>query len=322
MFNIRKVYDMMIKKWKHEVRNFPYHHKYDSAMNNYTEKRGKPNMNIEEKLADVLGEDGKLDMTDVFSVMLKSKNGRVDREAFLREVLEGRCSQELIDKAVESSPAAAGLTVDELKELADAARETSRESLKENPNLKESAENIKESENAIKETAETIGSLMENKNLREAFRLAQKNMYLFGAPQVEFTEKGVVKGNKSRLFMMLCLSVMMEVDGASDALKALIAALPKLKDEEISLENLSSEEFDTVFKKFRKKTLAFKTVSTAAGSNPLVGKLFSAGMVKSKLDTFSNRLRDALSDTVATNPKHQVSEKEQQFAELFSKISE
>jgi len=275
-------------------------------------------MNKEEILSKLgVSDDGKVGLNDIVSLILKCRDSGVNREDFLRTALQDKYSQDVIDKAVETTPTEAGLSLEDLEKLTDNAVASCLEAVNMKESLKDTVEKSKEADNLVKGAGEMVKGITQNRFLTNMIRTMQKIMYLYGMPQLEADKQGNITGKKSIMCIIMCLSVFYKVDGSEDAIKALAQLVPKLSDDDFTREKLESDVVEKIVKEWTLKFAGVQAALSVAGSNPLVGVLAQNTGFSKTIGPACIRLRDALADTCITNPNHIASEKEKEIVEQF-----
>lgn len=228
-----------------------------------------------------------------FNAMLGAAAGlpgvRIDREAYLRGALGRHCSEEQISKAIEESPAAAGVPLELLKKIAD-----------ESINLETTKVTLISAAAGIPGGFAMLGTVPADtiQYFAHMLRIAQKLAYLYSWPDL-FAGDGNDMDDATKGVLTLFVGVMFGVHAANVglakvAVKMSNAALIKLPQKALTkgvIYPIVKKVAVAIGEKMTKEIFA-KGVSKAI---PVVGALLSGGLTLASYLSMCKRLKNHLS---------------------------
>ncbi len=256
---------------------------------------------VTEKSKEVLdvGKDGTVDIQDIIKLAIKTPGVHIDREAFLKKEFFKNYPQEVIQDAIDRTPALAGIPADELDKIAD--------------------EVIKFERNCVSGISAALGVpggaamvVTASADIIQYYgytlRAVQKLLYLYGFPELESKGEEVSLDSETTNRIILCLGVMNGVAGANNAVKAVANALAKGVEKKLLAAALTKGAFYPMLKSTLKwfgvsltKEVFAKTVKSAI---PVVGGLVGGGITFLSFKPCCIRLQNVLRDTMLSNPEH------------------
>lgn len=256
---------------------------------------------VTEKSKEVLdvGKDGTIDIQDIIKLAIKTPGVHIDREAFLKKEFFKNYPQEVIQDAIDRTPALAGIPADELDKIAD--------------------EVIKFERNCVSGISAALGMpggaamvVTASADIIQYYgytlRAVQKLLYLYGFPELESEGDEVSLDSETTNRIILCLGVMNGVAGANNAVKAVANALAKGVEKKLLAAALTKGAFYPMLKSTLKwfgvsltKEVFAKTVKSAI---PVVGGLVGGGITFLSFKPCCIRLQNVLRDTMLSNPEH------------------
>ncbi|WP_328668761.1 hypothetical protein [Streptomyces sp. NBC_00328] len=225
---------------------------------------------------------------------------RINREAYLRSALARHCSEEDIRRAIEETPAAAGITVEVLGKVAnDSIRyETG----------KVSALSAAAGIPGIIALPATVPADMAQ-YFGHMLRIAQKLAYLYSWPDL-FSDDGDDLDDATMGVLTLFFGVMFGTQSANAAVGKVAGMMSKQVAKKLPQKALTQGVIYPIVKKvaaylgvqMTKQSFA-KTVSKAI---PLVGAVVSGGLTLATYLPMARRLKSHLSSLELTKPSHRV----------------
>ena len=160
--------------------------------------------------------NGEIDIEDIIIMGLKTPGVRINRREFLHKELFKKYPEDMIEKAIEHNPAYAGISVDEIDQIAD--------------------EVIKFERNCVSGISAALGmpggaAMVATipADIAQYYgymlRATQKLLYLYGFPEIDTEEKGQKFDSETMNILIICLGVMYGAAGANNAIKAMAKAL-------------------------------------------------------------------------------------------------
>ena len=216
--------------------------------------------------------------------------------------------QEVIDKAIETTPAQAGIPSNEIDKIAD--------------------EIIKFERNCVSGISAALGApggwamaatipadIVQYYGY--TLRATQKLLYLYGFPEIDSDEEGLQLDSQTVNQIILCLGVMNGVAGANNAIKGMAKALAVGVEKKLLNTALTKGTFYPLVKAIAKWFGVKMTKTIFAGffkkAIPIVGGVVGGGITFFSFKPCCFRLKNVLQDTVLSNPNHKSSAKEDEF---------
>jgi hypothetical protein len=263
--------------------------------------------NAKEGLVKVLDQDGNgiIDSTDIIIMALKVPGVKVPRDKFLQKELLTYCTPETIEKAIATTPAEAGIDNEIIEKIAD--------------------EVIKFERNAVSGISTALGipggyamlaTIPADISQYYAYmmRAAQKLMYLYGFPEIDINDNELMLDSGTINSLTICLGVMHGVAAANNVIKVMAKALAKGVEKQLLKKALTKGAIYPVVKSVAKWFSVKMTKEVFAGFFkkviPVVGGVVGGGLTFFSFKPCCDRLRDALRDTILSNPQHADSEEE------------
>ena len=160
--------------------------------------------------------NGTIDIEDIIVLAIKTPGVHITRANFLKKELFKNYPQEVIDKAIETTPAQAGIPSNKIDKIAD--------------------EIIKFERNCVSGISVALGApggwamaatipadIVQYYGY--TLRATQKLLYLYGFPEIDSDEEGLQLDSQTVNQIILCLGVMNGVAGANNAIKGMAKAL-------------------------------------------------------------------------------------------------
>ena len=281
------------------------------AVKNALEKAKDVTVNKANEVLDV-NNDGSVDIQDIIILALRTPGVHVNRENFLRKELFKNYPPEVIDDAVARTPALAGIPEEDIDKIAD--------------------EVIKFERNCVSGISAALG--MPGGAAMAAtipadivqyygytLRAIQKLLYLYGFPEIDSDDEGISLDSETINRIIVCLGVMNGVAGANNAIKALAKALSVGVEKKLLATALTKGTLYPILKSTLRwfgvsltKEIFAKTIKNAI---PVVGGVVGGGITFISFKPCCVRLKDVLTDTMLSNPKHVSSTEEEH---IFSHI--
>lgn len=243
--------------------------------------------------------DGEVGIDDIIVQAIKLPGVHVSRASFLQKELFKNHPQEVIDKAISTNPAKAGISADEISKIAD--------------------EVIKFERNCVSGISVALGApggwamaatipadIVQYYGY--TLRATQKLLYLYGFPEINTDEEGLMLDSETLNAIVICLGVMNGVAGANNAIKAMAKAFATGVEKKLLNMALTKGAVYPLVKSVMKWFGIKLTKSLFAGAVkkaiPIVGGVVGGGVTFLSFKPCCYRLKDALSDTMLSNPEH------------------
>lgn len=252
--------------------------------------------------------NGTIDIEDIIVLAIKTPGVYITRANFLKKELFKNYPQEVIDKAIETTPAQAGIPSNEIDKIAD--------------------EIIKFERNCVSGISAALGApggwamaatipadIVQYYGY--TLRATQKLLYLYGFPEIDSDEEGLQLDSQTVNQIILCLGVMNGVAGANNAIKGMAKALAVGVEKKLLNTALTKGTFYPLVKAIAKWFGVKMTKTIFAGffkkAIPIVGGVVGGGITFFSFKPCCFRLKNVLQDTVLSNPNHKSSAKEDEF---------
>ena len=222
---------------------------------------------------------------------------KVNRRDFLNKELFKYYPQSVIDKAIASTPANAGVKSEDINKIAD--------------------EVVKAERNIVSGLSAALGvpgglamlatiPVDLGQYYGAMLRVMQKLLYLYGFPQIDMEERNSRLDSQTVNLLTLCLGVMYGVAGTNHALHVVAKMLAKGVEKKLLKAALTKGAIYPIVKKVAQwfavsmtKEIFAKTVSK---SIPVIGAVIGGGLTFVTFNPCCDRLRKSLENTRLSNP--------------------
>lgn len=252
--------------------------------------------------------NGSIDIEDIIVLAIKAPGVHITRANFLKKELFKNYPQEVIDKAIATTPAQAGIPSEEIDKIAD--------------------EVIKFERNCVSGISAALGApggwamaatipadIIQYYGY--TLRATQKLLYLYGFPEIDSDEEGLQLDSQTINQIILCLGVMNGVAGANNAIKGMAKALAVGVEKKLLNAVLTKGTFYPLLKAIAKWFGVKMTKTLFAGffkkAIPIVGGIFGGGITFFSFKPCCYRLKNVLQDTMLSNPYHKSTAEEDAF---------
>ena len=252
--------------------------------------------------------NGTVDIEDIIVLAIKAPGVHITRANFLKKELFKNYPQEVIDKAIATTPAQAGIPSKEIDKIAD--------------------EVIKFERNCVSGISAALGApggwamaatipadIIQYYGY--TLRATQKLLYLYGFPEIDSDEEGLQLDSQTINQIILCLGVMNGVAGANNAIKGMAKALAVGVEKKLLNAALTKGTFYPLVKVIAKWFGVKMTKTLFAGffkkAIPVVGGIVGGGITFFTFKPCCYRLKNVLQDTMLSNPNHKSTAEEDAF---------
>ncbi len=243
--------------------------------------------------------DDELGIDDIIILAVKTPGVHISRAAFLQKELFKNHPQDVIDKAIATTPAQAGISPKEIAKIADNVIALERNCV--------SGISVALGAPGGWAMAATIpADILQYYGY--TLRATQKLLYLYGFPEIDVGEDGLQLDSETINAIIMCLGVMNGVAGANNAIKGMAKALTIGVEKKLLNMALTKGAFYPLVKSILKWFGIKLTKSVFAGffkkAIPIVGGVIGGGLTFLAFKPCCYRLKDALQDTMLSNPHH------------------
>lgn len=243
--------------------------------------------------------DGELGIDDIIILAVKTPGVHISRAAFLQKELFKNHPQDVIDKAIATTPAQAGISSEELTEIADNVIAFER-------NCVSGISAALGAPGGVAMVATIPADIVQYYGY--TLRATQKLLYLYGFPEIDAGEDGLQLDSETTNTIIMCLGVMNGVAGANNAIKGMAKALAIGVEKKLLNMALTKGTFYPFVKSTLKWFGVKLTKSVFAGffkkAIPVVGGVIGGGLTFLAFKPCCYRLKDVLQDTMLSNPDH------------------
>lgn len=243
-----------------------------------------------------INNDGKVDTEDIIILGLRIPGVHIDREDFLRKQFMKNYSNDVIQDAVKFNPAHAGITVEEIDNIADQVIQYERNCVSGISLALGAPGGAAIFATLPTDIAQYYGYML---------RAIQKLLYLYGFPEIN-VENGVSIDDETMNLITLCLGVMYGVEGSVASIKVLSNALGKGVEKKLLQKALTKGTFYPIVKKISRWFGVYMTKQVFAGffrkAIPVVGGVVGGGITYLSFKPCCDNLKKSLQDTTLCNP--------------------
>lgn len=240
---------------------------------------------------------GEIDIEDFIILGLRTPGVGINRADFLRAELKKDFSDDVIEDAIERTPALAGISVDMINKHADQVIEYERNCVTGISAALGMPGGIAMAATIPADIVQYYGFML---------RAAQKLLYLYGFPEIDVSEKGQHFDSETLNMMTLCLGVMYGVANASKALVAMANALAKGVEKQLLRKALTKGTIYPIVKSISKWFGVKMTKQVFAGffkkAIPVVGAVLGGTITYLSFKPCCDQLKDSLKNTILSNP--------------------
>lgn len=251
---------------------------------------------------------GDIDIEDFIILGLRMPGVAINREAFLRAEFKKKYTQEVIDKAVKTTPAQAGITIESVDKIADDVIAYERNCVSGISTALGMPGGFAMAATIPTDIAQYYGFML---------RAAQKLLYLYGFPEIDVTEKEQIFDSETLNLLTLCLGTMYGAYGANKALIAMANALARGVEKQLLRKALTKGTIYPVVKSVAKWFGARMTKQVFAGffktAIPVVGGVAGGAITYLSFKPCCDKLKESLRDTILSNPNGANNEIEAEF---------
>lgn len=248
-----------------------------------------------------INKDGRVDTEDIIVLGLRIPGVHIDREEFLRKQFMKNYANDVIQDAVKFNPAHAGITVEEIDNIADQVIQYERNCVSGISLALGAPGGVAMVATLPTDITQYYGYML---------RVIQKLLYLYGFPKIN-VENGVNIDDETMNLITLCLGVMYGVEGSVASIKILSNALGKGVEKKLLQKALTKGTFYPIVKKISRWVSVCMTKQVFAGffrkAIPVVGGVVGGGITYLSFKPCCDNLKKSLQDTALCNPSSRKS---------------
>lgn len=248
-----------------------------------------------------INNDGRVDTEDIIILGLRIPGVHIEREEFLRKQFMKNYSNDVIQDAIKFNPAHAGITVEEIDNIADQVIQYERNCVSGISLALGAPGGVAMVATLPADIAQYYGYML---------RAIKKLLYLYGFPEIN-VENGVNIDDETMNLITLCLGVMYGVEGSVASIKILSNALGKGVEKKLLQKALTKGTFYPIVKKISRWFSVCMTKQVFAGffrkAIPVVGGVVGGGITYLSFKPCCDNLKKSLQDTALCNPSSKKS---------------
>lgn len=252
--------------------------------------------------------NGEIDISDIIALAVQTPGVHINRASFLQKELFKNHPQDVIDAAITSTPASAGISSQEIDKIVD-------EVIKYERNCVSGISAALSAPGGWAMAATIPADIIQYYGY--TLRATQKLLYLYGFPEIDTDEEGLLLDTETLNTIILCLGVMNGVAGANNAIKGMAKALAVGVEKQLMKQALAKGAFYPFVKGVLKWFNINLTKAVFTGffkkAIPLVGGVIGGGITYLSFKPCCIHLKNALQDTMLSNPHHVSSEAENEI---------
>ena len=247
--------------------------------------------------------DGVFDFKDILCMALEIPGVKIDRADFLEKSFAKVCKKETIDDAIANTPAKVGIKLETVNKLADEVIEYER--------------------NRVTAASAGLGAIPGGVGVAIStsiaditqyygfmIRVAQKLLYLYGFPQVDFQKDDQPVDDGTMNMLMLCLGAMNGIKEAVSAIKGLAKGLANGVSKTVLKKALTKGTVYPIIKKVWNFMGGHMTKDLLAGglskSILIAGGVLSGGITFFSFQKCCENFKKAVNDTMLSNPDNHI----------------
>lgn len=243
--------------------------------------------------------DGQVDIEDVILMAFRVPGVSINREKFLRKELNIKYSKEMIEQAILTTPMQANIGQNEIDKIATSIIQNERLKVSGISTALGAPGGAAMAATIPADIAQYYGCLL---------RVAQKLLYLYGFPQIEYKENEQAFDTETMNQIILCMGVMFGVANAKNGLLALAKALGTGVEKQLVKKALTKGTIYPIVKSISKWFGVKMTKEVFAGffkkAIPLVGGVVGGGLTYATFKPCCDKLKSVLEDTYLSNPNY------------------
>ena len=240
--------------------------------------------------------DNQITIEDVIIMGLKIPGIKVNRSEFLKKEFSKKYTGEVVENIIKFNPAHENISLDVIDKIADDVIQYERLCVSGISTALSAPGGFAMVATLPTDIAQYYGYML---------RATQKLLYLYGFPEIDVKDEQLIDSGTMNTFI-ICMGVMYGVAGANTALKSMAKALGLGVEKKLIHTALTKGTIYPIVKSVAKWFNVRMTKEIFAGffkkSIPVVGGLIGGGLTYLSFKPCCEKLKDALHDTILSNP--------------------
>ena len=240
--------------------------------------------------------DNQITIEDVIIMGLKIPGIKINRSEFLKKEFSKKYTGEVVENIIKFNPAHENISLDVIDKIADDVIQYERLCVSGISTALSAPGGFAMVATLPTDIAQYYGYML---------RATQKLLYLYGFPEIDIKDEQLIDSGTMNTFI-ICMGVMYGVAGANTALKSMARALGLGVEKKLIQTALTKGTIYPIVKSVAKWFNVRMTKEIFAGffkkSIPVVGGLIGGGLTYLSFKPCCEKLKDALQDTILSNP--------------------
>lgn len=240
--------------------------------------------------------DNQITIEDVIIMGLKIPGIKINRSEFLKKEFSKKYTGEVVENIIKFNPAHENISLDVIDKIADDVIQYERLCVSGISTALSVPGGFAMVATLPTDIAQYYGYML---------RATQKLLYLYGFPEIDIKDEQLIDSGTMNTFI-ICMGVMYGVAGANTALKSMAKALGLGVEKKLIQTALTKGTIYPIVKSVAKWFNVRMTKEIFAGffkkSIPVVGGLIGGGLTYLSFKPCCEKLKDALQDTILSNP--------------------
>ena len=240
--------------------------------------------------------DNQITIEDVIIMGLKIPGIKINRSEFLKKEFSKKYTGEVVENIIKFNPAHENISLDVIDKIADDVIQYERLCVSGISTALSAPGGFAMVATLPTDIAQYYGYML---------RATQKLLYLYGFPEIDVKDEQLIDSGTMNTFI-ICMGVMYGVAGANTALKSIAKALGLGVEKKLIQTALTKGTIYPIVKSVAKWFNVRMTKEIFAGffkkSIPVVGGLIGGGLTYLSFKPCCEKLKDALHDTILSNP--------------------
>lgn len=240
--------------------------------------------------------DNQITIEDVIIMGLKIPGIKINRSEFLKKEFSKKYTGEVVENIIKFNPAHENISLDVIDKIADDVIQYERLCVSGISTALSAPGGFAMVATLPTDIAQYYGYML---------RATQKLLYLYGFPEIDIKDEQLIDSGTMNTFI-ICMGVMYGVAGANTVLKSMAKALGLGVEKKLIQTALTKGTIYPIVKSVAKWFNVRMTKEIFAGffkkSIPVVGGLIGGGLTYLSFKPCCEKLKDALQDTILSNP--------------------
>ena len=240
--------------------------------------------------------DNQITIEDVIIMGLKIPGIKINRSEFLKKEFSKKYTGEVVENIIKFNPAHENISLDVIDKIADDVIQYERLCVSGISTALSAPGGFAMVATLPTDIAQCYGYML---------RATQKLLYLYGFPEIDVKDEQLLDSGTMNT-LIICMGVMYGVAGAKTALKSMAKALGLGVEKKLIHTALTKGTIYPIVRSVAKWFNVRMTKEIFAGffkkSIPVVGGLIGGGLTYLSFKPCCEKLKDALHDTILSNP--------------------